>query len=60
MLIRSKFWAKIDAEVKERPLSRISFSFNSHIIINIAFRDSLLEQYNNFNDAHSKWPLKKN
>ena len=30
------------------------FSFNLYTIINIAFRDFLLKQYNNLDDAHSK------
>ena len=54
MLIRSKSWAKIDDEIKERPLFTHFFSFNPYSIINIAFRDLLLKQYNNLDDAHSK------
>ena len=30
------------------------FNFNPYIIIYIAFRDFLLKQYNNLDDAHSQ------
>ena len=35
-------------------------NFNPYIIINIAFRDFPLQQYDNLNDTHSKLTLKIN
>ena len=54
MLIRSKFRAETDNEVRERPLFTQNCNFNPYIVINIAFRDFPPQQYDDLNDTHSK------
>ena len=54
MLIRSKFELKPILKLEKDHFSHKIYNFNPYIIINIAFRNFLLKQYDNLNDTDSK------
>ena len=60
MLVKSKFWSKIETKVsKDHFLHKVFYIRRFNIKI-VAFRSFLFNQCANLNDTHSNWTLKTN